>query len=426
MSSTEPASNPSQARAWAAIQPGAARLPPLVFWSWLLSRLLFFGPLLLAVQRQPPGALVSRLGQWDGAQYLQIVQQGYAGDNFAFFPVFPYLIRLTSSLLQLPPLAVALVFSNGAFLLALVLLHRLSRQCQGSAIAKSVILLSCFNPMSIFCAIPYTESFYLLFTCQALLALLRPHLSAPRIAIVSALSAATRPTGLVIAPAILVAYGRRHRIAAGLLVALLALGGLGIVALIDLQHSGDPLAFVHAQQAWGVHPGLNLSGLPSWRKLLSQVFLGLTNTRAGALVDRSHPIGMTVTLLLGLGAFGLRQRRPRTSFVLSLVVLLAYWLLAGMPGLNLLVVVGAVLLTAWGYRRLPLELWVFGAASLLLYLLKQNTISLERHIFATVPLLMLYGAWFDGHPGWRRFLLGFGSLLLLLYALRFANGLWIG
>ena len=156
------------------------------------------------------------------------------------------------------------------------------------------------------------------------------------------------------------------------------------------------------------------------------MFLGLANTKAGALVDRSHPILITATLLLGLGAFRLRQRRPGTSFVLSLVVLLAYWLLAGMPGLNLLVVLGAVLLAIWGYRRLPLELWVFGAASLLLYLLKQNTISLERHIFATAPLLMLYGAWFDAHPGWRRFLLGFGSLLLLLYALRFANGLWIG
>ena len=156
------------------------------------------------------------------------------------------------------------------------------------------------------------------------------------------------------------------------------------------------------------------------------MFLGLANTRAGALVDPLQPLLITATLLLGLGAFALRRRRPTTSFVLSLVAFLAYWLLAGMPGLNLLVVVGAVLLTVWGYRRLPLELWSFAAASLLLYLLKQNTISLERHLFATAPLLMLYGAWFQEHPGWRRFLLGFGGLLLLLYALRFAHGLWIG
>ena len=423
MPSTEPASGPAHASARIQL---ASVLPPVVFWSWLLSRLLFFGPLLIAVQRQPPGALASRLSQWDAAHYLQIVAQGYAGDNFAFFPVFPYVVKLTAGLLHLPPLAMALVLSNGAFLVALVLLMRLSRSCQGEATARTVVLLCCFNPMSIFFAIPYTESFYLLFTCQALIELLRPHLHAPRIALFGALSAATRPTGLVIAPAILVAFGRRRRLSAGLVVALLALGGLAAVAGINLHLSGDPLAFIHAQQAWNVRPGFNLSGLPSWSKLLSQVVLGLTNTKAAALVDLVHPILISATLLLGVAAFGLRQRQPRTSFVLSLVAFLAYWLLAGMPGLNLVVVVGALLLAAWGYRRLPLELWVFGAASLLLYLLKQNTISLERHIFSTAPLLMLYGAWFEHHPGWRRFLLGFGSLLLVLYALRFAQGLWIG
>ena len=173
MSSSEPASNPAHASA--RIQPAAA-LPPLVLWSWLLSRLLFFGPLLIAVQRQEPGALASRLSQWDAAHYLQIVEQGYAGDNFAFFPVFPYVVKLTAGLLHLPAVAVALVLSNAAFLIALALLLRLSRQCLGEATARTVVLLCCFNPMSIFCAIPYTESFYLLFTCQALIELLRPRL----------------------------------------------------------------------------------------------------------------------------------------------------------------------------------------------------------------------------------------------------------
>ena len=58
MPSTEPASGPAHASARIQL---ASVLPPVVFWSWLLSRLLFFGPLLIAVQRQPPGALASRL-----------------------------------------------------------------------------------------------------------------------------------------------------------------------------------------------------------------------------------------------------------------------------------------------------------------------------------------------------------------------------
>jgi hypothetical protein len=38
---------------------------------------------------------------------------------------------------------------------------------------------------------------------------------------------------------------------------------------------------------------------------------------------------------------------------------------------------------------LPLELWLCGAASMAAHLLKQHTISLERHGWATAPLLML-------------------------------------
>ncbi len=56
------------------------------------------------------------------------------------------------------------------------------------------------------------------------------------------------------------------------------------------------------------------------------------------------------------------------------------------------------------------------------YLLKQHTISLEGHVFATVPLLMLYGARFSAHPRW----LGFGSLLNVMNSMRSAQGHWTG
>jgi hypothetical protein len=75
---------------------------------------------------------------------------------------------------------------------------------------------------------------------------------------------------------------------------------------------------------------------------------------------------------------------------------------------------------------LPLELWLFGAASMAAHLLKQHTISLERHGWATAPLLMLYGARFSERPRWVGFLRGFGSLLLVLFTLRLARGPWIG
>jgi hypothetical protein len=207
------------------------------------------------------------------------------------------------------------------------------------------VLLTCFNPMSIFFAIPYTEAFYLLITGLTLLCLVSRPLGVPGIALLGALGSATRPTGVVILPSILIAFARDRRAAAGLLACLGTLGGLGAIALINWRLSGDPLAFLHAQQAWAVRPGFNLSGLPFWLEELSKVFLGPLNTKASALGDGSYPAMFSAV-----------------------------------------VGVGALLLCGWGLGRLPLEVWAFGAASLV----------------------------------------GFGALLLVAYALRFAAGLWIG
>jgi hypothetical protein len=130
---------------------------------------------------------------------------------------------------------------------------------------------------------------------------------------------------------------------------------------------------------------------------------------------------MAAILLVAGLAWGPGRRWPTASFALSVLAFVGYWLLGGMPALCLLFSLGCLPLLVWGYGRLPLELWLFGSTSVMAYLLKQNTISLERHVFATVPLLMLYGAWFSAHPRWLGFVLGFGSLLSVIYSVRFAQ-----
>lgn len=418
--------------AWGGLPPG----PTFVFWSWLGSRLLFFLTLVLALRPRTAAELMERLGQWDGAHYLKIAAQGYGGDEFAFFPLFPYTIKAVAALVPIPPVLVALLLVNVALLGALLVLYRLSERCLGAAIARNVVLLTCLNPMAIFFAIPYTESFYLLFTALTLAALVRRRTGPEGLlgggrgglaaGLWGGLAAATRPTGVVLVASIGVGFWRQRRWRAGLVAILLTLGGLAVVMAIGLQGQGDALAFLHAQKAWEVTPGFNLAGLPFWRRQLSQALLGPLNTEAGALVDLAHPAGMAA-ILLGAGlAWGPGRRWPTASFALSVLAFLGYWLLGGMPALCLLFSLGCLPLLAWGYGRLPLELWLFGFTSVMAYLLKQNTISLERHVFATVPLLMLYGAWFSAHPRWLAFVLGFGSLLSVIYSVRFAQGHWIG
>ncbi len=418
--------------AWGGLPHGST----VVFWSWLGSRLLFFLTLALALRPRTAAELIERLGPWDGAHYLRIAAQGYGGDEFAFFPLFPYTIKAVAALVPIPPVLVALLLVNIALLGALLVLYRLSERCLGAAIARNVVLLTCLNPMAIFFAIPYTESFYLLFTALTLAALVRRPtgpggllgggLGGFAAGVWGGLAAATRPTGVVLVASIGVGFWRQRRWRAGLVAVLLTLGGLAVVMAIGLHGQGDALAFLHAQKAWEVTPGFNLAGLPFWRRQLSQALLGPLNTEAGALVDLAHPAGMAA-ILLGAGlAWGPGRRWPTASFALSVLAFVGYWLLGGMPALCLLFSLGCLPLLVWGYGRLPLELWLFGVTSVMAYLLKQNTISLERHVFATVPLLMLYGAWFSAHPRWLGFGLGFGSLLSVIYSVRFAQGHWIG
>lgn len=432
MGSAAPTARRRLRGAWGRLPPGST----VVFWSWLGSRLLFFLTLALALRPRTAAELIERLGQWDGAHYLRIAAQGYGGDEFAFFPLFPYTIKAVAALVPIPPVLVALLLVNVALLGALLVLYRLSERCLGAAIARNVVLLTCLNPMAIFLAIPYTESFYLLFTALTLAALVRRPtgpggllgggLGGLAAGLWGGLAAATRPTGVVLVASIGVGFWRQRRWRAGLVAILLTLGGLAVVMAIGLQGQGDALAFLHAQKAWEVTPGFNLAGLPFWRRQLSQALLGPLNTEAGALVDLAHPAGMAAILLVAGLAWGPGRRWPTASFALSVLAFLGYWLLGGMPALCLLFSLGCLPLLAWGYGRLPLELWLFGSTSVMAYLLKQNTISLERHVFATVPLLMLYGAWFSAHPRWLAFVLGFGSLLSVIYSVRFAQGHWIG
>ena len=169
MGSAAPSARRRLRGAWGGLPRGSS----VVFWSWLGSRLLFFLTLALALRPRTAAELMERLGQWDGAHYLRIAAQGYGGDEFAFFPLFPYTIKAVAALVPIPPVLVALLLVNIALLGALLVLYLLSERCLGAAIARNVVLLTCLNPMAIFFAIPYTESFYLLFTALTLAALVR-------------------------------------------------------------------------------------------------------------------------------------------------------------------------------------------------------------------------------------------------------------
>jgi hypothetical protein len=207
------------------------------------------------------------------------------------------------------------------------------------------------------------------------------------------------------------------------LAAVLSISGLGFVLLTGIKNSGDPLAFLHAQQSgWGHQPGFNLSGLPRWQRLFNQILLG----PEGKLENLFFPFLMFIFAGFGLLSWRLNKNWPSIALMFGGAGLIGAWLVAGSPFLNGAMVVTSLGLLVWGWGKLPAEHRCFAIASLGAYLLKQNTISIERHLYATVPLLLLVGLWASLNPLWGRLLVGFGALLCVVFGFRFASGGWVG
>lgn len=116
--------------------------------------------------------LFSGLSRWDAEHFLFIAERGYLYEhNFAFFPLFPVILRglaetvlwpLNSWLTVRGRLLVAVAFGNSAlFLLSVVALHALGRiVLQDRRLALLSSLLYCMTPANVFMTAGYSESLF--------------------------------------------------------------------------------------------------------------------------------------------------------------------------------------------------------------------------------------------------------------------------
>jgi Gpi18-like mannosyltransferase len=192
----------------------------------------------------------------DAARFLGIATSGYGRDDAsaAFFPGYPLAIRVVAWLPFVGPLGAALLVSNVAFVVALVLLHGLTRFEFGSASMgrRSILFLAVF-PTAIFFLAPYSESLFLALSLWSFWAARRDRWGWAALA--AALAASTRAVGLLLLPALAIealhqwrADGRAPapRLAAAAATAIGPALYLGYWAL-HFHDIGRPLA---AQRTW--------------------------------------------------------------------------------------------------------------------------------------------------------------------------------
>ncbi len=153
-----------------------------------------------------PDAVLRLLGSWDGVWYRRIATFGYDpglahGNSPAFFPLWPALLRGASALFPGVPLTlVGSLLAQLLFLAALCVVHRLVADRLGEPAARRTTFAIAFFPTAHVFSAVYTESLFLLLTASAFLLAHRGRYGAA--AAVGALAALTRPTGVLLAPAL--------------------------------------------------------------------------------------------------------------------------------------------------------------------------------------------------------------------------------
>lgn len=226
------------------------------------------------------GPLLDLWARWDSVIFLRIAERGYDAASAAFYPLYPLLVggfgRVLLGHFVLAGVLVSLAASAGAFWL----LHRVAEERLGADGARRAVLYLAFAPMALFLQAVYSEALYLLLAlCSFVLAERRRWLGAGALA---GLALLTRIAGLALLPALALLAWRspeRRR-------ALLSLGAAPLLfsayPLYLGARTGDPWAFLRAQELW--HRQL------SWAGPLGGVWDGLRAGWAGVrqIVSGSH------------------------------------------------------------------------------------------------------------------------------------------
>lgn len=254
-------------------------------WTWRIPAYILLPFYLMLIGVALRYAVYVRLtGHWGFSDYLRalcvydcnayerLALNGYEGrpsgfdkgdaNNWAFFPVFSIMVWALNKLTGLSMLVggsiLSLLLTVWGAIISWPLFERKFR----------AYFLFCFflflGPFSYYFNTLYTESLFILLTCAGFVMLRRGDYVMAGVA--GLFLSATRSTGLLFAPAILIGAFQNHVRDGGrpfdffktlwkrtdlmLAVALVPVG-LSVFAIYLYLHSGDALAFVHIQRAWG-------------------------------------------------------------------------------------------------------------------------------------------------------------------------------
>ncbi|MFI2200231.1 glycosyltransferase family 39 protein [Streptomyces sp. NPDC020192] len=302
---------------------------------------------------------------WDSVWYLHIAEHGYGTQvritstgavqtDWAFFPLYPGLIRALSDLVHLTAGQAGVLIAWTCALIAAYGIYAIGHHLYGQEVATALVALWAVLPHAVVLGLAYTEPLFTACAAWALYAVLKGRWAAAgALALLAGLS---RPSGIAAAAAVTgaalyEAVRRRGRVPRGLWAgaALGPLGWTGYVLWVGGQ-TGDLLhGYFRVQSAWKSQLDLSVGPL----RILRSMPLDGT----GPAYPMAVLVVLAATLLFCLLCL---ERAPLPLVVFAGVLLLLVLAMSGpfssrprflLPAFPLLIPAARALTTTWHTHR---------------------------------------------------------------------------
>lgn len=221
------------------------------------------------------------LANWDGGHYLGIAEGGYKNKlQYAFFPLYPLVIRELKQATTLSFLTSGLLVSFLSTILSFWLLLKLLKLDLPGNIAEKALFLMVIFPTSFYFLIVYSESLFLFLAVGCFYFARQNKLFWATL--LALLASATRLAGL----ALILGLWTEVLFGVGFKkgwITLFAPAGFLFYSLYLNSQTGDPLYFLVAEQNW--QRSLSLPFFPFWQTLEKIFTPGYFLTDTFLLID---------------------------------------------------------------------------------------------------------------------------------------------
>ena len=353
-------------------------------WDWetiglvlgIKALLLTFGVQAVASLTPVHGGWLEMWNHWDALHYLRLAEHGYvaAGESrvsLVFFPLYPWLVRLTAFFAR-DYLTAAFVVSGFASVAAGLLLRRLARCDESEEVSRNAVWFLLIFPTSFFLHIGYTESLFLALTLGCFLAARKECWALA--GLLGAGACLTRVNGLILLPALATEVGLQYwqtrRInLRWLWLGLVPFGFLGYLWL-NYEVTGDFFAFTKIMHE-------------HWYKKFASPWFGIHDVYLRAL-------GMNIN--------------------------------EGLNEFIAVVLISICTVLSWVCLRPSYSVWI--TLNWLLINSTSYVLSVPRYTLTLFPVFLLFARACTGRRFWFAMFTVWSLLYLALYAGRIAQGIW--